>query len=715
MSKLSQDPNWSSISGLRPKLRRHIRIYPQEYRGERWYILHDQSSGRHLRFNVGAYSFIGRLTGKASVQEICEQLASGPDNTPLTRDDASVILTQLFAIDALGGNLSGEAEVFFKRYQNTMRLRRIKALMNPLAIRIKLIDPDQFLNRLTPWVRPLFSVTGVFLWLFVIVSAGLLALAHFSDLRDALSTDVLAPANLLSMVAVYVLIKLVHEFAHAFAVKVWGGEVHEMGITLLLFFPIPYVDASAAWGFSDKYKRVLVGAVGILAELFVAALALFLWLVVEPGAISDMALNAVLVGSVSTLLFNANPLLKFDAYYMLQDLIEIPNLYSRSSRFYLYLLQRYLFGLDRARSPVTATGEGIWFVVYGFVALLYRLLILATIVLFLSQEYLFAGVALGCWAVLMQLVSPLGRGLRFLFFGAALGENRFRAISVSLLIVGSLCSVMAFVPLSLTTRAEGVVWVSDQAQIYAGTEGFVEQLLVASGTPVKAGTPLIQIRDPSLRMAITKLEAKRRELEIRAASEYLEKRVQSAITEEELASVEAELLLLRQKQSELLVHSDVGGVFVLLDERSMLGRYLQQGELVGYIVSPERLIIRTVIPQSDIGLFRQHVEMVQVRLAERAGIALPARIIRETPAGSRVLPSRALGAAGGGEIAVSAAGDQGLTAAEKVFQIDLGLPDDLDIAGLGERAYIRFDHGSEPLASQWLRTGRQLVLSRLSF
>ena len=717
MSDAPQSQNWPLVAGLRPQLRRHVRTHPQVYRGERWYVLRDESNGRHLRFNALAYEFIGRLDGDLKVQEIWDHLAGAAilDDETLSQDDVVMILTQLFAIDALRSGLPADAREFFKRFQHDQRLRRQRAVMNPLAIRIPLLDPDPLLNRMVPWVRPLFSWTGAVVWSLVVGFACLLTLTNFTALSAAVDQDILSPANLLSMLLMFVLIKVVHEFAHAFAVKMWGGEVHEMGITLLVLAPVPYVDASAAWGFRDKYKRVLVGAVGILAELFLAALALFVWLAVEPGLVRDAALNAFLIGSVSTLVFNANPLLRFDGYYVLQDLIEIPNLYTRASRYYLYLIQHYLFGLDQVRSPVTAAGEGAWFAVYGLAAFFYRLFILVVIVLFLAEEYLFVGVALGTWAAATQIALPLFRGVRFLLASPALAGRRSRAAAVSALLVATIAAVLLFLPVSLTTQAEGVVWVSDQGQVYAGADGFVTDVLVASGTHVEAGSPLLQMQAPSLDTRIAVLEARRRELEIRGAAERLEHRVKSDITEEELLTVKAELELRQAQASDLLVRSGVAGTFVLLDDQRLKGRYLRQGQLIGYVISPERLIVRTVVPQSDIGLVRRQVAEVEVRLAERLGETVKAHIVRETPAGSTTLPSRALGAAGGGDIAIKMTDERGLTAAEEVFQVDLGLPEDLQITGVGERAYVRFDHGAEPLARQWLRSGRQLVLSRLFF
>jgi putative peptide zinc metalloprotease protein len=715
METLSQGPNWPLIANLRPQLRQHVHIHPQEYRGAHWYILRDESSGRHLRVSGSAYEFIGRLDGDHSVEEVWVKTQAVLGEDAPSQDETLQILTQLFAIDLLKSDLPADAKAFFKRFQSERRLRRQRAIMNPLSIRVPLMDPDRILNRFMPWLRPLFSRTGAALWLLIVGFASLLVLANLAELRAAVDKDILAPSNLVIMLMVFVSIKVVHEFAHAFAVKMWGGEVHEMGVTLLVFVPVPYVDASAAWGFRSKYKRILVGAVGVLVELFIASIAVFVWLVVEPGLVRDAAFNALLIASVSTLLFNANPLLRFDGYYVLQDLIEIPNLSSRSSRYYLYLIKYHLFGLEQARSPVTAEGEAIWLAVYGMAACFYRLAILAVIAIFLAQEYLFIGVALGVWAAATQVVFPVVRGLRYLLKDPHLAGRRRRATVVTALLVSTFSAGLLLFPVPLTTHTEGIVWVSDQAQVYAGAEGFVTDVLVPSGTYIVAGTPLLQMRALVLETHILKLQARCRELELRSAAERLQRRVQSAITKQEIRSAEAELALLREQESALLVRSEVSGTFVLPNGNELKGRYLKRGDLIGFVFSPAQLLVRTIVPQKDIGLVQSRVEQVQVRFAERLGETVNVRIVRETPAGTTALPSRALGAAGGGDTAVRVTSGSGLTTVEKVFQVDLGLPEGLEITGVGERAYVRFDHGTEPLGGQWLRIGRQLVLSQLSF
>ncbi|WP_148312711.1 DUF1152 domain-containing protein [Marinobacter similis] len=143
----SLNPHWPLLAKLRPKLRKHVTTHSQQYRGERWYLLRDQSSNRHMRFSAPAYEFIGRLDGELTVEEIYHKVEQILGEDSLTQDEIVLILTQLFAMDLLRSELPTEAKEFFNRFQNERRLRRQRAVVNPLSIRIPLLDPDAILNR----------------------------------------------------------------------------------------------------------------------------------------------------------------------------------------------------------------------------------------------------------------------------------------------------------------------------------------------------------------------------------------------------------------------------------------------------------------------------------------------------------------------------------------------------------------------------------------
>ena len=144
-----------------------------------------------------------------------------------------------------------------------------------------------------------------------------------------------------------------------------------MGVMLLVFTPVPYVDATASTAFSDKYRRMVVAGAGIMVELLLAAVAMWAWAGLAPGLARDAAFDVMLIGAGSTLLFNGNPLLRFDGYHVLADAVEIPNLGIRSNRYLLYLGQRWLLGLRDVRSPVTTPGERPWLIVYGIASAIY--------------------------------------------------------------------------------------------------------------------------------------------------------------------------------------------------------------------------------------------------------------------------------------------------------------------------------------------------------
>ena len=546
-----------------------------------------------------------------------------------------------------------------------------------------------------------------------IVGLGLtLGLANLSELGAAVQSKELTPQQVALFWVLYPIVKALHELGHGLAVKAWGGEVHETGITLLVFMPVPYVDASAAWAFRDKRRRALVGAAGILVELFLAALGILVWLAVEPGLVREAALNVALIGGISTILFNGNPLLRFDGYYVLEDLIEVPNLASRSARYYLYLMQRYLLGLVEAQSPVTAHGERRWFAFYGFASPVYRLFVMIGIALYLVGEFLVVGVVLASWAIFMQLVRPLYRAVSFLATSPRLTARRMRGFAV----VGGFVAVvgaMPLIPAPLVTQAEGVVWLNEHSQVVGEADGFVTQVLVRTGETVRAGDLLLRLEDGELNARHEVLKARLRELRVQQVAERQQSRVRAAMVAADIVAVSAELAQSQERLDALEVRSPAEGEFVMHEPHELVGRFVRHGEVLGYVVNPQRRQVRAVVEQDGIGLLRARQTSIEIMLADRLGKAMPVELLRVVPAGSVALPSRALGAAGGGRIAVDGTDETGLTATQRVFQLDLALPADAPVTGIGERAYVRLDHGLQPLWRQWTRSLRQLLLSRL--
>jgi putative peptide zinc metalloprotease protein len=585
-----------------------------------------------------------------------------------------------------------------------------RRLWTPLALRFPLFDPDRFLGRTLPWVRPLLGWFGILLWLAVVGTGTVLAAVHWKDLTENITERVLDPGNLVLLWLVYPVVKALHELGHAYATKKWGGEVHEIGIMLLVLVPVPYVDASSAWGFRDKGKRMLVGAAGIAVELFLGAAALFVWLSVESGAVSAVAYNVMLISGISTLLFNGNPLLRFDGYYVLADAVEIPNLGTRANRYLGYLFQRYLLGVRDADSPAESAGERAWMVLYGIAAFLYRAFILFVIIVFIAGKLFVVGVLLALWAIATQVFVPVGKSVSFLASNPGLRRQRGRAVGTSVALAAAAVGLVFVVPAPSWTRAQGVVWVPEEAQVRAGTEGFIERVLVPAGAEVVRGQPLIEAQDPFLRTRVALLEAQLRELAAQYDALQHEDRVQAAMVREEMASVAANLERSREREAQLVMRSPANGRFVVPQAADLPGRFVAKGQLVAYVVEPKELTARVAVGQDDIAQVRNRTRGVEVMLAGWGAEPVPAQLRREVPGASRQLPSPALGAAGGGLFAVDPRDSQGVTALGRVFQLELALPPEVRSPYLGARVFVRFDHGFEPVGLQVYRALRQLFL-----
>jgi putative peptide zinc metalloprotease protein len=706
--------SWYRVADLKPRIRAHAHIHRHRYRGETWYALQDMASGRVHRFSPSSYLVIGLMDGRRSVQEIWDTALERLGDDAPTQDEMIQLLSQLHGADVLQCDVPTDIAELFQRRRRTQRGKVFAQLASPLWWRIPLVDPEWVLSRLLPWVRPLLGIAGAVLWAAVVGTAVVLAAAHWADLSADFLDRLLLLRNLVILWLLFPILKAFHEIGHGLATKAFGGEVHDMGIMLLVFSPLPYVDASSASAFPSKWHRIVVGAAGMMVELFLAAVALFVWLAAEPGVVRTAAYNIMLIAGMSTVLFNAIPLLRYDGYYILSDLLEIPNLYTRSRTYLGYLCQRYLIGSPDAEEPLASRSERAWFVGYATSAFAYRILVIVGISFVLLHKFFYVGMVGVVALVVGWLGVPLWRTLRFLFTSPSLQRVRVRAIGVSLALAGLIVAGIVFVPVPFRTTAEGVIWVPEEALVRAGVDGFVERVLARPGARVYPGQDLIECRDPELDARARLLAARLAELRARYDEQRPTDLVKAAQIQDDMRYVEEDLARAGEQLAELTIRSHAEGTFTLPDAEDLPGRFVRRGELMGYTINLNRLTVRAVVPQATIDLVQERTVAVSLRLSERLWETLPAVILRKVPGASERLPSPALGYTGGGRVAVDPRDTHGVTAMEKVFQLELKLPSQLRLLNVGSHVYLRFDHGWEPLAAQWARALRQLFLARLN-
>lgn len=683
------------------------------YRGEEWHVLQDNYTGGFHRFSKEAYYIIGLMDGKNSLKEIwesaCEMLG---DDMP-TQDEVIMLLSQLHQADLLQTDIPPDIKELYERNKGFKKNDILSRIKSPLSIKLPLIDPERFLEKSMFLVRPLFTGTGLVFYLILLLFSLSLATFHFKELTMNLADRVLALENMFLLWIIYPVIKAVHEFSHAYTVKYFGGEVHDMGIMFLVFVPVPYVDASSSSAFREKYKRVMVGASGILAELMLASVAMLLWVNAEPGIIRAVCFNIMIVAGLSTILFNGNPLLRFDAYYILSDLLEIPNLAMRSASYIGYLFRRYLLNMEDAVSPVTAKGEAKWFVIYGLSSFTYRIFITIRIAIFIAGRFFFVGVVLAIWGLAGIIVMPLVKIVKFLFSDPVMKRKKARAISVALISLLVIITTLFIIPFPSHTISRGVLWPPENSRLYAGADGYIEKVIVPSGSKVKTGDPLIVCVNQDLETQKKELDSIVKEYELRHNLAETRDRMEARILKDEIWRISAELKNITEQIQNLTVKSPSEGIFLLPDQENLIGLYLRRGVQIGYVVDFNRVTARIVVPQRDIDRIRVKPGTVEAMLVENPGQSYPGRIYREIPAASTELPSLALSLEGGGEHALNPADTDRVNAFEKLFHFEISI-ENPRISNIGSRVLVKFNHGYEPLFIRIYKGIRRTFLSKFS-
>jgi putative peptide zinc metalloprotease protein len=706
---------WYRVADLRPRLVARARLHRHLYRGKVWYLLQDPASGRVHRFTPAARLVLAAMDGQRSVRELWAIAGDKLGDDAPTQDELIQLLGQLHGADLLATDVPPDALELFDRGQREARAKRRRSWVNPMAIRIPLWDPGRFLDRHAAACRALWSRGAGLLWLALVLPAAVLLPAQWGELTGNLSDRVLQADNLLLMAVIFPLIKALHEMGHATATRAAGGEVHDMGLMLLVLMPVPYVDASAANVLRSRWQRALIGAAGMVTELLIAALAFYAWLLMEPGLARAVCFNVMFIAGISTLIFNGNPLLRYDAYYILADLVELPNLAAQSARYWGYLLKRYLFRLREMESPAQTRAERLWFGCYGLLSAVYRVFVALAIALFIGTQFFFIGVLLALWAVVMMTLVPVGKAIKAL---AAVPETRERSGRVwgtALASVALIVALIGFLPLPHRTVAQGVVWLPEQSIVRAGAPGFFRAFETPPGSAVEPGTLLARSVDPALDAEVRLLQARVDELEASHAAEFVIDRARAEIVRDQLQHAQAALERARQRAQGLVVAAATRGRFTVPAASDLPGRHLQQGGVIGYVLGDSPPVVRVVLDQAAVDEVTTATRDVQVRRASELRQTWPGRVVRQVPAGLDEVPSAALTPTGGGNIAVDPRDPKGLRTLDRVFQLDVEVD---ALAGrelrYGERVHLRFAHAPAPLAAQLWPPLRRLFLRHFS-
>jgi len=701
--------HWHLVAGLRVSLRSNVSAYRQYFRGEKWYVLHDPFNNRFVRVRPEGYDLVSRFGPNRTVEECWRDYISRyPENAP-GQEDVVRLLGRLYAMNLLSAEVPPDSARLFERYKRRRQQEIRSSLLSILFVRVPVFDPDALLRRIAPLIRVVFNPAGAVVWAAAVVIA-LKLVADNAGAAAGRVMEVLSAPNLPLLYAALVVVKMLHEFGHAAACRRFGGQVHTMGVMLLVFTPLPYMDATSSWGFRSRRQRILVAAAGMLVEVFVAAVAAVYWAFTGGDVMHNLAYNIMFVASVSTIVFNANPLLRFDGYYILSDLLDIPNLHGRARQHLKHLAEGPVFGCKHSSSPAKDRGEALELTGFGILSWVYRMLVLAGIVLFVSTKFLLLGLLLALVGLVTWAVVPVVRLFGYLLFDPQLSRCRRRALAISAAAVLLVVTGVGFVPVRRQVAASGVVEAVPYVEVVTPVAGIVEGVTVPSGSQVHMGTPLIKLNNPELSLEITAAQAKVEQMQALEQQALAGAVADLQPVRMHLASVQDQVNQLRRDRRHLSVKARAGGLWVSPESDTLAGRWLERGTKIGSIIGDRGFRFSAVVPQAEAALlFDETVSRAHVRLWGQAGHSIGVHKVRLIPFQQKRLPSAALSRRHFGD----EQGEYSDEAVEPFFLVHAYLNKATEALALhGRSGKIRFCLPQCPLAVQWSRRVFQLLQTR---
>jgi putative peptide zinc metalloprotease protein len=713
MSETTFSESWHRVAGQRLCLQPAARVRRQNFRGERWFVIENPFTNEFFRLTSHAYEFVARLHPSRTVDEVWRECLERFPATAPGQSEALQLLSQLYFANLLRYDRATDAAELFERFKKRQSREWKSRLLNIMFMRFPLLDPDRFLVRTLPLVGKFLSPIGALLWL-VVVGWALKVVADNWDAVRQQSEGILAPSNLPLLYLGMAIIKAIHEFGHAYFTRKLGGEVHVMGIMLMIFTPVPYVDATAAWGFRSRWHRILVGAAGMIVELFFAAIATFIWASTGQGLVHSLAYNIMFVASVTTVVFNANPLLRFDGYYILSDLLEVPNLTQRANQYLRYISERWLFGVRKAETPARTRREAFWLPTFGVASGIYRVIVFGGILLVVADHFFLIGIVMAVVCFVSWVTVPTVSFLRYLAASPRLDRHRARAIAVSASLLAVIVGVLQFVPLPKHFRAPGVLQAQQWTQVVNEASGSLAEILALPGENVRAGQKLVRFESPELAIELAQARANQLEIETRLRAVLPHDIANLKPLRGMLEAATNRVAKLEADVAALTVRARHDGRWVapeLLDSRH---RWLPRGTPLGLVIDPASFQFTATVKQEEAAtLFRSPLRRAEIRLFGQVDEILESRSWSVIPGGQRVLPSPALGWHGGGEMPVAMDDPKGLKVTEPFFEVRANVAATNAIAYLhGRSGKIRFDEDWEPLLPRWIRNLRQLLQKR---
>ncbi|MEL7498505.1 MAG: HlyD family efflux transporter periplasmic adaptor subunit [Planctomycetota bacterium] len=725
--------------------RTDLLIQESVYQGTTCWIVKDPLAMKYYRLQKAEYLVFQKLHGDASYLELKELLDRQFPETVTRLEVIQQLVVSMHRNGLLKSGSVGQAYPLRKQRNKELKQKAIGLLSSLVSIRFPGFDPEGLLSFLYPRVRWFFTYWFTAVVTLVCLAAALLVVGNLEQFYARLPDfqSFFAFDNLLFMGVILIFTKTIHEFGHGLMCKHFGGECHEIGFMLLVLTPAMYCNTSDSWVLPNRWHRIAIGAAGMYVEVFMAAICTFIWWFTQPGWVHFLALNIMFLSSVSTILFNANPLLRYDGYYMLSDFLEIPNLAQKSKLALTSKLRVWCLGMKPVNERLLPERNQVAFAIYSVASFVYRWFVMIVIFWFLWKVFEPYGLSvIGFILVGISLIGMIGVPLyklaKFFWHPGRLREvkriNFVCTVILSAVILGLIC----YYPLPQYVYGHTKVRPLDAQMVTVTQPGNLRSVKVEPGDQVKKGDVIAVLSNRNTQLELLALQGELAKLESDLIgfevnrSRNLDSERLIAETKVEIRNVASKIEIKNQQLAPLTLRADRDGVVILppnvprepvksnelrrwsgvpLDPRNV-GAFLDRNTLVCMIADPDEFEAIVVIDQSDVQLVKPE-QPVKMLLEQSRSRLVSGSVVSVAQDELSTVP-RELSQTNGGPVAVKPSADGQETPVLKLFEVyakfDMAKLKESDVTlASGFYGEAKIHVGQASLGSMTMRYLRNLI------
>lgn len=490
------------------------------YQGRSYWIVKEPVGLHYFRFQEEEYAILDLLDGERSLDDVKTEFEAQFPPQKIRLEELGTFLGTLHRSGLIISDSPGQGKQLKKRYDERRRMEWMNRLANILSLRFRGVNPEKFLNWLDSKLFWLFAPWCVACCVALALSALLLVTVQFDVFQSKLPSfhQFFTVGNAFWLMLVLAVTKILHEFGHGLTCKHFGGECHELGVMMLVLTPCLYCNVSDSWMLPNKWQRAMIGAGGMYVEIVIASICTFVWWYTGPGLLNHLCLSTMFVCSVSTIIFNGNPLLRYDGYYILSDIMEIPNLSQKSSAILSRTMGKVCLGLEMQDDPFLPRRNRFLFGFYAVASAAYRWVVVLSILFFLNEFFKpyrleIVGQMLGAMSLYGLFVQPLWKLGQFFYVPGRIDLVDKTRMWISIGVLGLIAGFVLFVP--LPHRIYGTLELEpyDAGSVYVEVPGQLSGVEVRPGDHVKKGQRLARLSNIDVNIAHTELVSRREVLQ----------------------------------------------------------------------------------------------------------------------------------------------------------------------------------------------------------